>query len=44
VGRLDISDRLPSFALRDKEEAYGELVQQLIAEVTRDLWPTWIKQ
>jgi hypothetical protein len=44
VGRIDISDRLPSIALRDKEEAYGELVQQLIAEVTRDLRPTWIKQ
>jgi hypothetical protein len=44
VGRLDISDRLPSIALRDKEEAYGELVQQLIAEVTRDLRPTWVKQ
>ena len=44
VGRLDISDRLPSLAVRDKEEAYGELVQQLIAEVTRDLRPTWVKQ
>jgi hypothetical protein len=44
VGRVDISDRLPSIAVRDKEEAYGELVQQLIAEVTRDLRPTWIKK
>lgn len=44
VGRIDISDRLPSIAVRDKEEAYGELVQQLIAEVTRDLRPTWIKK
>lgn len=44
VGRIDISDRLPSIAVRDKEEAYGELVQMLIAEVTRDLRPTWIKK
>jgi hypothetical protein len=44
VGRIDISDRLPSIALRDKEEAFGELVQQLIAEVTRDLRPTWTKK
>lgn len=44
VGRIDISDRLPSIALRDKEEAFGEVVQQLIAEVTRDLRPTWVKQ
>jgi hypothetical protein len=44
VGRLNISDRLPSIALRDKEEAYGEVVQQLIVDVTRDLRPTWVKQ
>jgi hypothetical protein len=44
VGRLNISDRLPSIALRDKEEAFGEVVTQLIAEVTRDLRPTWVKQ
>ena len=44
VGRLNISGQLPSIALRDKEEAFGEVVQQLIAEVTRDLRPTWIKQ
>lgn len=43
VGRIDISDRLPSIAMRDKEEAFGEVVQQLIAEVTRDLRPTWVK-
>lgn len=44
VGRLNISDRLPSIALRDKEEAYGEVVRQLIVDVTRDLRPTWVKQ
>ena len=44
IGRVNISDRLPSIALRDKEEAFGEVVQQLIVEVTRDLRPTWVKQ
>jgi len=44
VGQLNISDRLPSIALRDKEDAYGELVRQLIVEVTRGLRPTWVKQ
>jgi hypothetical protein len=44
VGQLNISDRLPSIAVRDKEEAYGELVRQLIVDVTRDLRPTWVKQ
>src|SRR5919107_3313869 len=44
VGQLNISDRLPSIAVRDKEEAYSEMVQQLIVDVTRDLRPTWVKQ
>jgi hypothetical protein len=44
VGRVAISDRLPSIAVRDREEAYGEVVQQLVADVTRDLRPTWVKQ
>jgi hypothetical protein len=44
LGRLNISDRLPSIGVRDKDEAYGEMVSQLITEVTRDLRPTWIKQ
>jgi hypothetical protein len=43
VGQVNITDRLPSFAIRDKDEAYGEVVSQLIAEVTRDLRPTWVK-
>jgi hypothetical protein len=44
IGRLNISDRLPSIAVRDKEEAYGEVVSQLITDVTRDLRPSWVKQ
>jgi len=44
IGRIAISDRLPSIAMRDKEEAYGEVVGQLVTDVTRDLRPTWVKQ
>jgi hypothetical protein len=43
IGQLNITDRLPSIALRDRDEAYGEVVQQLISEVTQDLRPTWVK-
>jgi hypothetical protein len=44
VGRLALSGALPSIAMRDKEEAYGEVVGQLVTNVTRDLRPTWVKQ
>jgi hypothetical protein len=44
VGRVAIRDRLPSVALRDKEEAYGEMVSQLVSDVTHDMRPTWVKQ
>jgi hypothetical protein len=44
VGKLDLSDKLPSIAVRDKDEAYGEVVSQLVTDVTRDLRPTWVKQ
>ncbi len=44
VGRLGLSGTLPSIAMRDKEEAYGEVVGQLVTNVTRDLRPTWVKQ
>jgi hypothetical protein len=44
VGRVDITSRLPSVAIRDKDEAYGEVVSQLVSDVTKDLRPTWIKQ
>jgi hypothetical protein len=44
VGRLALSGALPSVAMRDKEEAYGEVVSQLVTDVTRDLRPTWVKQ
>jgi len=44
VGRLALSGSLPSIAMRDKEEAYGEVVGLLVSDVTRDLRPTWVKQ
>jgi hypothetical protein len=44
VGRLAMSGSLPSIAMRDKEEAYGEVVGELVTNVTRDLRPTWVKQ
>ncbi len=44
VGRIGLSGALPSIAMRDKEEAYGEVVGQLVTDVTRDLRPTWVKQ
>ncbi|MGH7516061.1 MAG: hypothetical protein ACREOC_01135 [Gemmatimonadales bacterium] len=43
VGRVSL-DRRPSIAMRDPDEAYGEVVNQLVANVTRDLRPTWVKQ
>ena len=44
VGKVAISDNLPAVAVRDPNEAYGEVVDQLVREVTRDLRPTWVKQ
>lgn len=43
VGRVALSDR-PSVAVRDPDEAYGEVVDRLVNSVTRDLRPTWVKQ
>jgi hypothetical protein len=43
VGQLALSG-IPSVAIRDREEAYGEVVHELVATVTRDLRPTWVKQ
>jgi hypothetical protein len=44
VGRLAMHGGLPSVAMRDQEEAYGEVVGELVSGVTRDLRPTWVKQ
>ncbi|HEX3234054.1 MAG TPA: hypothetical protein VHR41_07635 [Gemmatimonadales bacterium] len=44
VSRVAVSGRRPSIAVRDQDEAYGEAVRTLVANVTRDLRPTWVKQ
>ena len=44
VGKVAISDNLPKVAVRDPNEAYGEIVDELVRGVTRDLRPTWVKQ
>jgi hypothetical protein len=44
VGNLAVSDRLPRVSVRDPDDAYGEVVQELVTGVTRDLRPTWVKQ
>ena len=44
VGRVALAGGLPSVAIRDTDEAYGEVVRSLVADVTRDLRPTWVKQ
>jgi hypothetical protein len=43
VGRVSL-DRTPSIAMRDPNEAYGQVVSELVTNVTRDLRPTWVKQ
>ncbi len=44
VGQLAIADRLPVITVRDPDDAYGEVVRELVTDVTRDLRPTWVKQ
>jgi hypothetical protein len=44
VGHVELSRRLPSIAGRDPKDAYGEMVRDLVADVTRDLRPTLVRQ
>lgn len=44
VGHISLADRLPSVAVRDPDQAYRTVVGELVANVTRDLRPTWVKQ
>jgi hypothetical protein len=44
VGHLSVAGGLPSVAIRDREQAYGEMVTALVTDVTRDLRPTWVRQ
>lgn len=44
LGHLGLSGSRPSVSMRDRQEAYGELVNALVADVTRDFKSTWVKQ
>jgi hypothetical protein len=44
VGRIALAGQLPTVAVRDPNEAYGEMVGTLVRDVTRDLRPTWVKR
>jgi hypothetical protein len=44
VGQVALAGQMPSVAVRDPNEAYGEVVGTLVRDVTRDLRPTWVKR
>jgi hypothetical protein len=45
VGQVAMTPgRLPSISGSDPNAAYANLVEQMVAEVTRDFRPTWVKQ
>jgi hypothetical protein len=44
VGRVALADATPSVAIRNPDDTYGELVGELVHNVTRDLRPTFVKQ
>jgi hypothetical protein len=44
VSTVALAGGLPSVAIRDTDEAYGDVVRSLVTDVTRDLRPTWVKQ
>lgn len=44
LGHVGFGGGGTAVAMRDPDEAYGEVVQSLVSDVTRDLRPTWVKQ
>jgi hypothetical protein len=44
VGRVALADATPSVAIRNPDDTYGELVGELVHNVTRELRPTFVKQ
>jgi hypothetical protein len=44
LGRASLAGLRPSVSIRDKDAAYGEVVDRLVANVTQDFWPTWVKE
>lgn len=44
VGHASATGRFPTVSIRDPDEAYGEAVNQVVVDVTRDLRPTRVRQ
>lgn len=45
VGQVSMNGgRLPSISATDPNAAYANMVEQMVAQVTRDFRPTWVKQ
>jgi len=45
VGQIAVSaGRIPSISAKDPNAAYANMVDQMVAQVTRDFRPTWVKQ
>jgi hypothetical protein len=45
VGQVAMNPgRVPSVSASDPNAAYANMVEQMVAEVTRDFRPTWVKQ
>lgn len=44
LGRASLSGLRPAVSIRDKDEAYGEVVDRLVATVGQDFHPTWVKE
>ncbi len=44
VGQVSMAGGLPSVVARSADDAYGEVVQELVNQVSRDLRPTWVRQ
>ena len=44
VGQVSMAGGLPSVVARSTDDAYGEVVQELVNQVSRDLRPTWVRQ
>lgn len=44
VGHVSLADARPSIAVRNPDDAYQQVVGSLVATVTRDLRPTWVRQ
>jgi hypothetical protein len=45
VGQVTvIAGRLPSISASDPNAAYANMVDEMVAQVTRDLRPTWVRQ